>query len=150
VAVSAVVAAFAAGLAEGEGADAAAGLLGAGAGEFAATGLVEVAGEVAALAAGEVAGDKPGEVAGFGCGAFGAGELAATGLVGDAAGEVAAAFGGGAFGAGEVPGEVDGAGPVLDGEGDGVPWSSAGARLPMFERSGPSLILPSKAGRSKI
>jgi hypothetical protein len=92
-----------------------------GAGEFAgALG----AGEVAALGAGEVA-------------AFGAGEVAAF----DAGGVAA-------FGAGEAAGEAPGPGLVL--EGGGAFWSSDGARLPMFARSGPTLILPSKAGRSKI
>jgi hypothetical protein len=102
-AVSAVVAAVAAGLAEGEGA---AVVVGAGAGEFAATtGLAgETAGEAAAFAAGEVVGDVA------------------------------------AFVAGAASGDAEGAGLA----------SSEGARLPMFERSGPSLILPSIAGRSKM
>ena len=122
--MSAVVAVFAAGLAEGEGADAGAGLVGAGAGEFAATGLLgDAPGDVAALAGGDAAGDAPGDAAAFGCGAFAAGDAA---------------------------GEVDGAGLVLAGDGDAALWSSAGARLPIFERSGPTLILPSKAGRSKM
>ena len=76
----------------------------------------------------------------------GAGEFAASGFVGDAAGDAAgfaagdagdvAAFGCGGFAAGAA----DGAGL----------WSSAGARFPIFERSGPILIFPSIAGRSKI
>lgn len=77
--------------------------------------------------------------------AFGAGEVAAFG-----AGEVGA-FGAGevaAFGAGDAAGDDAGAGPVL--EGAGAFWSSDGARLPIFDRSGPTLILPSKAGRSKM
>ena len=73
--------------------------------------------------------------------------LAAGDALAAAAGEFAAlafAEGAGALAAGDVPGEVDGA-------GDGDAFSSSdGARLPMFERSGPSRILPRKAGLSKM
>jgi hypothetical protein len=47
--------------------------------------------------------------------------------------------------AGEAAGDADGL--VLGaGVGDG---SSAGARFPIFDKSGPNLILPSITGRSK-
>ena len=100
-----------------------------------------------------VAGEDAGEVAGefADAGEFaGAGEafaLAAGDALAAAAGEFAAlAFGegAGALAAGDVPGEDDAA-------GDGDAFSSSdGARLPMFERSGPNRILPRKAGRSKM
>lgn len=89
----------------------------------------------------------------------GAGELAATGFVGETAGAAGLAAGDGAgeaagevavlgcggFTAGDAAGEVDASGLA-----PGALWSSAGARLPMFERSGPSRIFPRRAGRSKM
>ena len=86
----------------------------------------------------------------------GAGELAAMDWAGDAAGDVAALAAGEAV-AGEVDalgcgafaaGDADDAGLVA-GDGDGL-CSSDGARLPMFERSGPILSFPRSAGRSKM
>ena len=124
------MAAVAAGFADAGGTGAVVALVGAGAGEFAAT--AEDDGDGAA-----VAGAAAGEVAAFAAGAFAAGEV-----TGAAAGEVAA------FAAGEVPGAADGAGLVLD--GGGAFWSSDGARFPMFDKSGPTRIFPSNAGRSKM
>jgi hypothetical protein len=112
---------------------------------------------VSALA-GTGAGGAAGVVAFFGAGA---GELAATALSGEAGalaerdgpGDAAADAGGAAgelplAGAGETVGDEDG---FVLGAGAGVgEASSAGARFPMFDRSGPNLILPSIAGRSKM
>ena len=39
---------------------------------------------------------------------------------------------------------------IVIGNGGGAFWSSAGARLPIFDKSGPILVLPSSAGRSKM
>ena len=87
---------------------------------------------VAEFATGLVAGEEPGALAAV-AGAD-AGDVAAL-AAGDAADEVAAS-GCGPFAAG-----------AADGDGLG---SSEGARLPMFERSGPSRVFPINAGRSKM
>ena len=82
---------------------------------------------------------------GAGAGAFAG---AADGLALAAAAGLCAGAGdvAGAFGAGDAAGELDAAGLVA-----GAGLSSVdGARLPMFAKSGPTLILPSNAGRSKI
>ena len=93
----------------------------------------------------------------------GAGDLAATAPGAEAEGD-AAALGGGDAGAGDAPADAGdtageplgvGVGEAADEEaglvlGDGdAAASSAGARFPMFDRSGPNLILPSITGRSK-
>jgi hypothetical protein len=81
-----------------------------------------------ATATGEVAGDAAGVAAG------------------DAAGE-APEVGAGGLAPGDACGAADGAGLVL--AGGGAFSSSTGARLPIFDKSGPTLILPSSTGRSK-
>ena len=87
----------------------------------------------AALAAGDDV-DVTGEVPG-------AGEAAGL-AAGEAAGLLAAGEPAGGAAAGDPP--AAGLAPAA-----GAFWSSAGARLPMFDRSGPMRIFPINAGRSK-
>jgi hypothetical protein len=98
-----------------------------------------LAGELAGNpAAGAADGDGADEFAGFGEGeATGAGEEG--GFAGEAAG---AALPGEPAGAGEPEGLAPGAGDVFS--------SSAGAALPILERSGPIRIFPINTGRSKM
>jgi hypothetical protein len=95
-----------------------------------------------------------GLVAGGGAGAFGALDGAGAGEFAAAAGDAFAfALGAGdAFGDAAAFGEAAafGCAAFVAGDADGTGLSaSAGARFPMFERSGPNLILPSSTGRSK-
>ena len=78
-----------------------------------------------------------------GLGDAGAEEVTAAAFAGETAGEPAGA----ALGAGDACGVV---GPVGVGLAlAGAFSSSTGALFPMFAKSGPNLILPSKTGRSK-